>query len=361
MMFLLAGLVIVVAACGRNEEEPIPVEPEEEVVVEPEIEEPEVEIILPERLERENNLTGLPTLSEEAEGKRPVAVMVSNVRANMPQHGISQADLIFEIPIEGGATRLMAVFGDYTAIPTIIPTRSARLYFGAFALGFDAFYAHWSNTPQITETLTNWLGEDRFDGGFNTGGVFGRDQGRINAGFALEHTAYFDGPGFPGAISRLDLRTDLSEEHQGAVFLFNDYLKPVSPEGESITTAHVNFSGTTADFTYDEDTSLFTKDFNGTPHVDGDTGEPLAFTNLLLLETEITVNYFGHNDFNWGGGEMSTGYYVSNGAAQPITWAKDEGRDEGRLRFFDLEGNEIWINRGKTYIAVTHLGGVTFD
>ena len=61
--------------------------------------------------ENMNLLTGLPTLSEEAIGKRPVAVMVNNVDAALPQYGISAADVIFEIPVEGDLTRLMALYG----------------------------------------------------------------------------------------------------------------------------------------------------------------------------------------------------------------------------------------------------------
>ena len=41
--------------------------------------------------------------------KRPVAVMVSNIKAFLPQYGIDDADIIYELPVEGGITRLMAV------------------------------------------------------------------------------------------------------------------------------------------------------------------------------------------------------------------------------------------------------------
>ena len=56
-----------------------------------------------------NRLTGLDDLSEEAKGKRPVAVMINNIKAALPQYGISQADLMFECIVEGGITRMMAV------------------------------------------------------------------------------------------------------------------------------------------------------------------------------------------------------------------------------------------------------------
>ena len=60
----------------------------------------------------QNLLTGWANLSEKAIGKRPVAVMVNNVEPALPQYGISQADVIFELPVEGDLTRLMAMYAD---------------------------------------------------------------------------------------------------------------------------------------------------------------------------------------------------------------------------------------------------------
>ena len=81
----------------------------------------------------QNLLTGWANLSEKAIGKRPVAVMVNNVKAALPQYGISQADIIFELPVEGDLTRLMAMYADYTKVPDICAIRSCRYYYPAIA------------------------------------------------------------------------------------------------------------------------------------------------------------------------------------------------------------------------------------
>ena len=80
-----------------------------------------------------NLLTGLATLTDEAVGKRPVAVMVNNTKASFPQYGIAQADIIFEVPVEGAETRFMAMYGDYTQVPKICSVRSCRMYFPEFS------------------------------------------------------------------------------------------------------------------------------------------------------------------------------------------------------------------------------------
>jgi len=322
-------------------------------------EEPVIEEVLaeePEEIIEEvhipvNFLTGLPLDNEEAEGKRPVAVMVSNVWASMPQNGVGSADIIFEIPVEGGATRLMALFGDMSAMPIVTPVRSARLYFPVFAQGFDAFYAYWGSHPSIMGQLDSMLGESRFDGAINTGGLYGRDEGRLAAGVPLEHTGIFDGTRFKEEASEMGIRLDRNEDSPETAFLFHPDDKLEKPKGEEAKTIHINFSGTTADFTFDEKTRTYLKDFNGVPHMDGATDEQLAFTNVFALETNIWVNEVGHNEFEFSG----EGFYFSDGAVQRIRWEK---RD--RLQFFDEAGHEIQINRGKTYIGITHLGGVAF-
>ncbi len=56
----------------------------------------------------------------------------------------------------------------------------------------------------------------------------------------------------------------------------------------------------------------------------------------------------GHKQIDWDGGANAKGYYISNGGVQEIRWSKDENNEESYLRFYDLNGNEIKINRGKS-------------
>jgi hypothetical protein len=83
---------------------------------------------------------------------------------------------------------------------------------------------------------------------------------------------------------------------------------------------------------------------------------------VFILETPVTLRANGvHVDIAWTGGPNYTGYLLSGGVVQEITWARDDGSYRGRLRFFDSNGEEIRVNRGKSYIGVNHPGGVTFQ
>ena len=59
-----------------------------------------------------NVLTGEPKGADYPEGQRITAVMVNNIVAARPQRGLSKADILFEIKVEGGMTRFMPVFNE---------------------------------------------------------------------------------------------------------------------------------------------------------------------------------------------------------------------------------------------------------
>lgn len=354
LMLLMFGFSLI--GCNK-EEQPVKKEEKKETVVEKEeVKENVQEIVIP---DNQNLLTGVANLTEEAIGKRPVAVMVNNVEPALPQYGVAQADVIFEIPVEGDKTRLMALYADYTTIPKICSIRSCRYYFPAFSQGFDAFYVNWGIDETVADYLDG-LNMDQYDGMYNPGGLFGRDQERLNGGYALEHTGYFDGTKFATVVKNEEKRTDLSEDKKGTAFLFNGMDEQIKAAGGDCTTVNVNFGGATATLTYDENTKTYLKSINGKPHMDGVENTQLSFTNVFVLETDISVrDDVGHKKIDWQGGTDSIGYYISNGGVQKIHWSKASENDY--LKFYNFEtGEEISINRGKSYIAVNYKGKTTF-
>ena len=64
---------------------------------------------------------------------RPIAVMIDNSNRAWPQAGLNQAYLVYEIIVEGGETRLMALFKGVD-IDKIGPVRSSRHYFLDYAM-----------------------------------------------------------------------------------------------------------------------------------------------------------------------------------------------------------------------------------
>lgn len=355
--FLAAAMILAaavsIAGCKKEEKK----EPVKEKVEKQEPEKEEKEVIP----ENQNLLTGIADLTPEAIGKRPVAVMVNNVTDAMPQYGVGKADLIFEIPVEGDVTRFMALYGDYTTVPKICAIRSCRYYFPALSQGYDAFYVNWGIDESIADYLEA-LKLDQFDGIANAGGLFGRDKERRSAGYALEHTSTFDGTKFASVVEKQGRRTDLTEEANRTAFQFNGLSEQLKPEGEDCTKVDINFGAQKAAFTYDSEKKVYLKQINGEPQIDGKTKEQLAFTNVFVLETDISVrDEIGHKNVDWDGDKNSVGYYISNGGIQKIHWWKTENNEWSKLTFTDENGNEIKVNRGKSYIALNYPKKAVFE
>lgn len=356
IVLLVLLMIFGMAGCKKNEA-PKRAEKTEEKEVKEKKEEPKQE----EAPANQNLLTGLADLTDGAIGKRPVAVMVNNVEAALPQLGISKADIIYEIPVEGDVTRLMALYADYTAVPKICAVRSCRYYFPAYSQGYDAFYVNWGIDDSIADYLEA-LNLDQYDGMNNAGGLFGRDQDRLNAGYSLEHTGFFDGTRFAEVVQAEGRRTDLNEDKKGTAFQFNGMDEQLKPEGQDCKNVNINFGAATATLTYDEGSKTYLKQINGKPQMDGTDNTQLAFTNVFVLETDISVrDDIGHKEINWYGGSDYVGYYVSNGGIQKIHWSKEANNENSYLRFYDESGKEIKVNRGKSYIAVNYKGQSEFQ
>ena len=154
-LFVTAVLCAAVSFAGCGKEEEIIVEPEV-VEVAPETEEPEA------GPEEEEPVTAYPVIRERTEvngeiqsyltgewtstkqaTRRPIAVMIPNNKPAMPQYGLSRAGIIYEAPVEGRITRLMAVVEDFDDLDRIGPVRSSRDYYVYVAMGYEAIYCNW--------------------------------------------------------------------------------------------------------------------------------------------------------------------------------------------------------------------------
>ena len=75
--------------------------------------------------------------------RRPLAIMMSNDKAALPQYGINRAGVVYEVPVEATMNRYLAIMEDYDDLSRIGSVRSCRTYYVYFAREFDAIYAHY--------------------------------------------------------------------------------------------------------------------------------------------------------------------------------------------------------------------------
>lgn len=294
-----------------------------------------------------NRLTGLPTLSEEAYGKRPVAIMINNIKAALPQYGVSAADIMFEVVVEGGITRMMAVYGDYTKIPNVCSIRSCRYYYPILAYGLDAVYICFGSNETLGTPTLERLGIDYFNGAANyVTDLFGRDSQRLKT-YSSEHTAYVKGANIPSVFDKQGVRSDYKEGKDVPVFNFRE--TAAAAGDTNCDKVRLNFSSSYySTFTYDEEDKVYYKQHSGSAHKDSVSGEQLNYTNVFVLETDVTNYKDGYlMKVALDGGN---GYYISMGKSQKITWQKKSEGDT--IEVFESAGIPLAVNPGNSYIGI---------
>ena len=290
-----------------------------------------------------NPLTGEEGFNESAVGKRPVAIVVENLRPARPQWGITSPDIICEGEVEGGISRMLWLYADTSSVPEKVgPLRSARPSYVKFSKFFDAVFIHWGgshSTKNYTggyETIKNEKVND-IDG-MSGGELFSRDTTR---NVSSEHRGILNGKKIDSAIKKKGYRTELKES-SFTQLSFNSSVTAAGATGA--TSVGVKFSDRT-------DTRKFTYSTDDDKYHTNDWEKDVKFQNLIILKAEstyITVPYKGSSttylNYKWSSG---SGKYVSNGTATDITWEVADGK----LVLKDVSGSTLSINKGKSYIG----------
>jgi len=346
MIFSFAFLVGCNTAAYDSSSEPEPVE-EISLVVEYEEEEEEIE----EEIDMEglaiNPLTGL-IIDEEIAMRRPVAVVINNIPRALPQSGISQADILYEVVAEGGITRIVGIFTDFDS-EKIGPIRSTRDYFTNFAMDHNAVLIHHGGSPQGYSEITR-LGINNLDGMVLEGTMFWRDPVRNSQSGMREHSSYTDAENIFTTVSNRNIDMEVGD-FENEPFRF--FAEPTKPEGGTeVIAVTVPFSNSkTARFVFDEETGNFRRYQNGQPQIDEETGEQLEVENVIIQKVNQSViagDEAGRIRVDLVG--QGAGYLVTNGVYVPITWRKDSTHSP--TQWFDASGEKLQINKGQTWVCV---------
>lgn len=289
-----------------------------------------------------NPLTGEMNLDKSMKDKRPVAVMINNIKvAQEVQASVGKADLVFETEVEGGITRLMAVYSDISKIGQIGTVRSARYSYAELACGLDARYVHCGSDNRYCTPLMNELSLDHLDLGNNASSA----AKRVSNGLAYEHTLYTYG----NKLNKLykDGRTKIHDSAKNSL-KFSDKAQTYDTEATKVA---VKMSGDyTTTFTYDNSAKKYTRgDKVYDAFIDCVTDEKEQFTNVIVMFTNVYALSDGQHmksDLDSG-----SGYYFSRGTKCTLKWKK--GGSSSPLKFYDENGNDFKLNKGNSYILIT--------
>lgn len=345
LLALSLTLGLALSLCGCGGETPPP-EPEEEpappVVEEPE---PEPEPYVPAGT---NPLTGEP-MEPEFEDDRPVAVMFNNLKAAQPQLGISRADIIYEVPAEGGITRMLGVFQTLEGVGTLGSIRSARTYYLELALGHDALLVHAGGSPDAYSKISAW-GVDNMDGvnGGSDAKIFWRDPERRKT-MSYEHCLVTSGESILDYLAQGHFETTHAAGYTDGQNFTADGTPAGGAPAEHVTVKFSNYK--TGTFDYDPQMGTYLAGQYGGDYTDGETGEQVAVTDVLVLETSISVisgDTAGRLSVKLTG--SGDGTYFCGGRAVPIRWSK---ADRSSPFVYTLQdGTPLVLGQGKRYVCI---------
>lgn len=350
-MGMVLGLSVVMTGCGSTEE----VVPESETRMNPTIIKmsdvnEEMQMVRADG-KVQNNLNG-DWVDPEVNERKPVAIMINNIGEAMPQSGIGNADLIYEMIVEGGITRLEAVFTDYSGLTKIGPVRSARQYYVRNAEFLDAFYVHCGCSEYAENELAQGKVTD-LDAMNAVGNYMTyRDSSRV-----APHNLYTSEEGLNDAIDYVGEGTS-HRDNYSPMFMFNAQVQDLAngKAANKITTA---YNGSRIPwFEYNSEDQKYYRFQYGDKQIDDQTGEQLRFQNVLVLfATTYSPNGYLMEVENYKEGD---GYYASNGSYIPIRWKCEDGT----VHYYTEDGKRLRMNPGKTWITYfddANREGVTFE
>lgn len=273
---------------------------------------------------------------------RPIAIMIDNdEEASRPHAGLEDAYLLYEMYVEGSATRIMALYKDATT-EKIGPVRSSRHYFLDYALENDAVYVHYGWSPQAQSDIYS-LGVNNINGVLGSdGGIFWRERK-----FAGDyHSAYTN-------IEKIKKHASDTKKYRLTTekTSLRRMEQMLDPEGEPLNEITLPYAGFyTVKYSYDENEKVYKRYLNGSGHITQNKVH-LGASNLII---QITSNYNiagddkGRQNLQTTG--SGSGYYITNGTVRKITWSKNS-RSEKTVYKYE-SGEEIIFNPGQTWIQI---------
>lgn len=299
--------------------------------------------------EQKNDIEMPKTLASDS---RPIAVMIDNHIDAMPQAGLLEADIVYEIIVEGGETRLMLILQDKD-VDKIGPIRSARHYFLDYALENDAIYVHFGSSPQALSDIEKYS-VDNINGINESSTSFWRVSDKY-----APHNAVTNTDNIMKIAQREGYATKTDKET-----VLNYVVKEVNLEdGETANTVTIPYSEVnTVKYEYDADKKEYVRYSRGEKQVDWDTKKTITTKNIIIEKADNWTLDDGSGKGRQTLDNIKTldGYYITNGKVIPIKCEKTSRTSQTVYK--DLEGNEIDVNDGKTFIQICPDDAkITFD
>jgi len=265
--------------------------------------------------------------------RSPLLVVLDNAAPARPQSGLPEACFVYEVPVEGGLTRLLAVFG-HRFTGEIGPVRSVRPYFAILALEHGGILAYCGASPR-GEVALRELRVANINEISNSQAFFRR------SGRKAPYNLYSDPERLLAAMERLGIRPAGKPKPAFAA------ATPAPLGGENAAQVQIKYSGEAlSEYVYDPQGGYYLRSANGKPHLDAG-GETLAARNLVVRFVSIRPEEPGAERLDITLTGRGEGYYFTGGRAFPLLWSKENNAAPTK---YTVNGSELVFSPGTTWI-----------
>lgn len=294
-------------------------------------------------------LTGLPIDASKA-NKRPVSSMVENTKMALPQYGLNRAGVVYECPVEGGLTRLMAIFDDYDNMDRLGNVRSCRPYYAYISAEYDAIYVHYGQNTMGKMVLDSGIVQDLngLDGSVGSA-VFYRSSDK-----KAPHNAYTSTDGINKGIEIKGYSTDLPDGYENHFKFYGSGEDNAIPNGTPCAGLSLYFVNNKPYYQYDQDSKTYKRFEFGEAQKDAIDGSQCEAKNIIVQYAPCQL-YENTDYLNITLTGSGNGKFITDGTIADITWKKDS--DAGITHYYYADGSEITLNPGRTWVELCENSG----
>jgi hypothetical protein len=271
-----------------------------------------------------------------------IGIMVENSADAWPLAGLNEAFLVIEAPVEGNIPRFISFFSEEDDVDKVGPVRSARPYYLDWNDELDAVYMHVGGSPEALDLIKYDYDTIDLNQFFQSEYFYRQTNGRY-----APHNVFTSADHFIASLSELLLDPPAYEP-----WLFKD---DASERGEAKSAFVDMGSGYGVTWLYDKEVNTYYRfqgtdtRLNGSDIVRMEDGEFVQANNVIVIETDIEViDAIGRKKIRTRG--EGGARVMQDGIVIEATWKKETRTD--RIRFYDLEGQELAVNAGSTWIQV---------
>ncbi len=294
-------------------------------------------------------LTGSLTTDLSLAQRRPLAVKVGNGDPkDRPQAGLAAADIVYEVLVEAGFTRFLAVFHSET--PTRIgPVRSARSSdFDILADLATPYLATSGANSTVLREMRQAAGEGTLIdvGAMRMGAPYTRDRSRPsphNLYFYYENLGGGDADTLPGG---------LPEAPPAHLFDYGSPNPPGLPDAAGVTVAYKTLYGGEVSHVWDPFLGGWVRIQDGTLHTaETDFGvaeiAPANVIVVLMPYGRSAADRRSPQALSYGSGEAIV---LTAGSVHEAQWERTE--DRVGFRFTDEAGDPLSLSAGSTWLLL---------